>query len=118
MSSPPGTIIEYYEGIDLNYDEKVASTSRYFFTIPTGPGTEIYIDATDPDSCYARYADDSLYNWSENEHWVVTGTGVATRLALVTTEDITRGIPIRASSEHAMNKSTGSNLKSVSNPWW
>ena len=34
-------------------------------------------------SCYARYADDSFYDGTENAHWVKTDTGAATRLALV-----------------------------------
>ena len=78
----PGTIIAYYEGTELSEEEKNASKSRYVFKIPTGPETAIYIDAEDPKSCYARYADDSFYDGTENAHWVETGTSVATRLAL------------------------------------
>jgi hypothetical protein len=95
-SCQPGTIIAYYEGTELSDEEKDASSSRYIFTIPTGPDTVIHIDANDPNSCYARYADDSLYDGTENAHWVVIGTGSDTRLALVATEEILRGMPIRA----------------------
>ena len=42
----------------------------------------------DPACCYARYADDSLYDGSENAHWVEIGTGSDTRLALVATKEI------------------------------
>ena len=92
----PGTIIAYYEGTELSEEEKDVSTSRYVFKIPTGPDSAIFIDAEDPMSCYARYADDSFYDGTENAHWVETGTGAATRLALVATTTIKRGEPIRA----------------------
>ena len=95
-SCQPGTIIAYYEGKELSDEEKDASMSRYIFTVPTGPDTVIHIDAIDPNSCYARYADDSLYDGTENAHWVEIGTGSDTRLALVATEEILRGMPIRA----------------------
>ena len=72
------------------------STSRYVFKIPTGPDSARFIDAEDPMSCYARYADDSFYDGTENAHWVETGTGAATRLALVAITTIKRGEPIRA----------------------
>ena len=92
----PGTVIAYYEGTELSEAEKDASTSRYIFSIPTGPDTVRHVDAEDPKSGYARYADDSLYDGTENAHWVEIGTGAATRLALVATKTIRRGMPIRA----------------------
>ena len=95
-SCQPGTIIAYYEGEELSDEQTIASTSRYIFTFPTGPDSTINIDAIDPACCYARYADDSLYDGSENAHWVEIGTGSDTRLALVATKEILRGTPIRA----------------------
>ena len=56
----------------------------------------MYIDAADPMSGYARYADDSLCDGTETAQWEVRGTGAETKLALVATETIQRGTPIRA----------------------
>ena len=95
-SCKPGTILAYYMGRVLTEAEKNASESRYIFEVPTGPDSVVYIDAVDPMSGYARYADDSLCDGAEIARWEVQGTGSDTRLALVATEVIKKGTPIRA----------------------
>ena len=93
---PVGTVIAYYDGKYISETEKSLSSSRYIFEIPTGTGDPLYMDAADPDSGYARYADDSFYDGTENAHWVVQGIGTNTRLALIAKKPIKRGMPIRA----------------------
>ena len=92
----PGTTIAYYDGTQISEAEADRSTSKYIFKLDAGDGTFLYIDAEDPMSCYARYADDSLYDGTENAHWVPVGTGADTRLSLVATRAIKHGEPIRA----------------------
>ena len=74
----PGTTIAYYDGTQISEAEADRSTSKYIFKLDAGDGTFLYIDAEDPMSCYARYADDSLYDGTENAHWVPIGTGTDT----------------------------------------
>ena len=91
-----GTIICYYTGRQITAEEASASSSRYIFQLRLGKDEVQYIDAEDTDSGYGRYADDSLYNGTENATWEVRGVGKDRRLALVATDSITRGMPIRA----------------------
>ena len=91
-----GTIIAYYEGEQITAAEKDLRESRYIFAIPTGEDSEIYIDAANPMSGYARYADDSLLNGTENAVFSTIGHGSDTRLALIAIDDIVKGTPIRA----------------------
>jgi len=67
---PAGTTIAYYDGKEISEDEADRSTSKYIFKLDASNGTFIYIDAEDPMCCYARYADDSHYDGTENAHWV------------------------------------------------
>jgi len=92
----PGTTIAYYDGTLISAVEADKSTSKYIFKLDAGDGTFLYIDAEDPMCSYARYADDSLYDGTENAHWVPVGTGADTRLSLVATRAIKQGEPIRA----------------------
>ena len=94
-----GTIIAYYEGELITAVEKDLRESRYIFAIPTGENSEIYIDAANPLCGYARYADDSFFNGTENAVFSTVGHGSATRLALIAIDNIIKGTPIRATYE-------------------
>ena len=61
-----------------------------------GEPMTLFIDADDPNSGYARYADDPLHGDTENAKWIVTGTGPTAQISLVATRNITRHSPIRA----------------------
>ena len=97
-----GTILTYYTGTRITPAERDKSESRYIFEVPsgsnpvTGSQTFSLIDASDPDSGYGRYSDDSLYDGSENAHWTPISVDGTIRLALVATKRIVRGMPIRA----------------------
>ena len=54
-----------------------------------------YIDAEALDSSYARYADDSMYDGTENAVFETRGSGPTARIVLVATETIAKGIPVR-----------------------
>jgi hypothetical protein len=56
-----------------------------------GPDEWVYLDAADKNCGYGRYADDSLYNGTENAEWKPVGRGKARRMALVATSTIKKG---------------------------
>ena len=91
-----GTIICYYPGKRISGAEADASTSTYIMQTQIGPDEWVYLDAADKNCGYGRYADDSLYNGTENAEWKPVGRGKAKRMALVATSTIKQGMPIRA----------------------
>ena len=68
----------------------------YIMQTQIGPDEWVYLDAADKNCGYGRYADDSLYNGTENAEWKPVGRGKARRMALVATSAIKQGMPIRA----------------------
>jgi hypothetical protein len=89
-----GTIICYYPGKRISGIEADASTSTYIMQTQIGPDEWVYLDAADKNCGYGRYADDSLYNGTENAEWKPVGRGKARRMALVATSTIKQGMPI------------------------
>ena len=55
----------------------------------------VYIDAAEETCGYGKYADDSLYNGTENAEWRAVGRGKDRRMALEATCTIKKGMPIR-----------------------
>ena len=91
-----GSIICYYPGKRITGAEAEASSSKYIMSTQIGSNEWVYLDAEDKDCGYGRYADDSLYNGTENAEWRPVGRGKARRMALVATCTIKKGMPIRA----------------------
>jgi hypothetical protein len=91
-----GTIICYYPGKCITVEEVHASSSKYIMRTQIGPDEWVYLDAADKNCGYGRYADDSLYNGTENAEWRAVGRGKDRRMALVATCTIKKGMPIRA----------------------
>ena len=65
-----GQPIAHHHGKPTHRSRKKGSTSAKIFNIPTtninGYPFNRYIDAADPNSRYARYADDTFHNVTEN----------------------------------------------------
>ena len=83
-----GTTICYYPGKRITGAEADVSTSTYIMQTQIGPDEWVYLDTADKNCGYGRYADDSLYNGTENAEWKPMGRGKARWMALVATSTI------------------------------